>query len=75
MKQALTLIWVATQMTAKGGITMWLDIRDRINNKMIRFLLRHCGLDSITCRAFVRKVELLELEALIDEKRIRRDCA
>lgn len=54
---------------------MWFDIRDRINNKIIRFLLRHCGLDSITCRAFVRKIELLELEALIDEKRIRRDCA
>ena len=51
----------------------WLSFRDSINNKLIRFLLRHCGLDSVTTRAFVRKIELLELEALTDEKCLRRD--
>ena len=47
---------------------LWLDIRDRINNKLIRFLSRHCCYDSITCRLFVSKMEYRELEYLNNER-------
>jgi len=47
---------------------MWLDIRDRINNKLIRFLSRHCWYDSATCRLFVSKVPSKLLEHYINER-------
>lgn len=56
-------------------IDTWIDIRDRIVNKWIKFLLRHCGLDYGTMRAFIRKMELCDLEALTYEKRHNRERA
>ena len=47
----------------------WLDVRDRMNNKLICFLLRHCWLDCHTCRTFVNKIPSPEIETYIDEKR------
>lgn len=47
---------------------MWLDIRDRINNKLIRFLSRHCWYDSATCRLFVSKIPYKELEYYNNER-------
>lgn len=49
----------------------WLDVRDFINNALIRFLLRHCRLDSRSCRAFARKMSAIELEMYAEEKRVR----
>ena len=48
----------------------WLDIRDFINNALIRFLLRHCWLDALTSRAFASKMSAAELERYVDEKRV-----
>ena len=45
----------------------WLDIRDYINNKLIRFLFRHTWLDNETCWAFVQKVTPRTLNILVDE--------
>lgn len=49
----------------------WLNIRDRINNKLICFLIRHCWLDCHTCRVFVEEIPIPEIEIYIEEKRIR----
>lgn len=49
----------------------WLDVRDFINNALIRFLLRHCWLDSLSCRAFASKISAAELERYVEEKRVR----
>ena len=49
----------------------WLNIRDRINNRLIRFLLRHCWLDNLTLRACINTVPRAELEHLINERRVR----
>lgn len=46
----------------------WLDIRDRINNKLIRFLSRHCCYDSRTCRLMVSQIPYKELEYLNNER-------
>ena len=46
----------------------WLDIRDKINNKLIRFLSRHCWYDSATCRLFVSKIPYKELEYYNNER-------
>ena len=49
----------------------WLNIRDHINNRLIRFLLRHCWLDSYTLRACINKVPRAELEYWVKERRVR----
>lgn len=35
----------------------YMEIRDRICNKLIRFLLRHCAIHSLTLRECMNKVE------------------
>lgn len=49
----------------------WLNIRDCINNRLIRFLLRHCWLDNRTLRACIDNVPRAELEYLVKERRVR----
>ena len=46
----------------------WLDIRDRINNGLIRFLSRHCWYDCATIRLFVSKISYKELEYFNNER-------
>ena len=47
---------------------MYYDIRDRIINQLIYFLLRHCCLDYTTLRAFVAKTSPIELDMLNKER-------
>ncbi len=35
----------------------YMEIRDKICNKLIRFLLRHCAIHSLTLRECMNKVE------------------
>ena len=46
----------------------WWDVRNTINNKLIRFLLNHCVIDSCTLRKIVYKVSNYELQPIMDEK-------
>ena len=48
--------------------TTWCNFRDRINNKLIRFLLDHCYLDCASVRKFVYQISNLELQTIMDEK-------
>ena len=48
---------------------IYLDLRDHIVNRLIRFLLKHCGLDMRTTRAFVQKTDFSELEILNAERK------
>jgi len=50
-------------------MSWWLDVRDAINNKLIRFLLNHCWIDCATLRKFVYQVPTGELQAIMNEKK------
>lgn len=47
---------------------MYYDIKNKIMNRLIRFLLRHCYLDSATVRKFVTQISPLELDMLNKER-------
>jgi hypothetical protein len=47
---------------------MYYEIRDRIVNQLIRFLLHHCCLDYGTIRAFVAKTYPTDLDMLNKER-------
>lgn len=47
----------------------WWDVRNTINNKLIRFLLNHCWIDCCTLRKFVSQVSNCELQAIMNEKK------
>ena len=47
----------------------WRDVRNAINNKLIRFLLNHCWIDRYTLRKFVYQVSSSELQAIMNEKK------
>ena len=47
----------------------WWDIRNAINNKLIRFLLDHCWIDACTLRKFVYQVSNGELQVIMNEKK------
>ena len=47
----------------------WWDIRNAINNKLIRFLLNHCWIDASTLRKFVCQVSNGELQVIMNEKK------
>ena len=53
---------------------MYYDIRDRIINRLIRFLLHYCWLDCATVRAFVAQTSPLELDMLNKERTNKNDC-
>ena len=48
---------------------IYLDARDNIANRLICFLLRHCGLHAGTIRAFVGKTDYSELAIMNDERK------
>lgn len=45
----------------------YLDIRDNINNKLIRFLLRHCRLHAPTLRACMNKTTWRSCAFIVEE--------
>jgi len=47
---------------------MYYDIKHRILNRLIRFLLRYCYLDCATVRAFVAQTSPLELDMFNKER-------
>lgn len=47
----------------------WWDIRNTVNNKLIRFLLNHCWIDASTLRKFVYQVSNGELQVIMNEKK------
>ena len=47
---------------------MYYDIKHRILNQLIRFLLRYCYLDCATVRAFVVQTSPLELDTFNKER-------
>ena len=47
---------------------MYYDIKNKIMNRLIRFLLRHCYLDSATVRNFIAQTSPLELDMLNKER-------
>lgn len=47
----------------------WWDIRNAINNKLIRFLLNRCWIDAYTLRKFVYQVSNSELQTIMNEKK------
>jgi len=48
---------------------VYISFRDRINNKLIRFFLRHCNLQSLTLRQCMQKVEWQECAVIAEEMR------
>ena len=49
---------------------IYLDVRDNVVNRLIRFLLKHCGLHAGTIRAFVKKTSFSELEIMNNERKV-----
>lgn len=45
----------------------YLDVRDNINNKFIRFLLRHCGLHNPTLRACMNKATWQSCALIVED--------
>lgn len=49
--------------------SIYLDIRDRIINCLICFLLNHCGLYTSTIRRVIKKTSYEELKVLNNERK------
>ncbi len=47
---------------------MYYDIKHRILNRLIRFLLRYCYLDNATLRAFIDQTSTFELDMFNKER-------
>jgi len=47
---------------------MYYDIKNKIMNRLIRFLLRHCYLDSATVRNFITQIPPFELDMFNKER-------